>query len=226
MKTKMKLFLILATLAAATLATEANAQEINFGADMPNQKHIVHVKTGADKGFIAGVGYSRILPLGERHLALTAEATVPWAGFDLNDFQLKVGATLPLAGKNKWKLVGRLMPTVRGIKDKAARITTVGTEVGLMGGYYGTRWFATAEAGFDWLASSHIKHTSAYRKEVFADAKSGWYSNPGGNFYGGLAGGYSLERYDLILRLGKGKDIQGGDHLLPAYITAGLNARW
>lgn len=220
MKT-ISMILVLGLLAPVT----ARAQELNLSTldEAPNR---VHVTTGAEYGFVAGAGYSRVLPVFDRVLVLTGEATLPWAGLDLSDYRVRVGALVPIVGSARWKLAGSVAPTVRGTKNDISRMTDVGVDVGLVGGYYARRWFAAAELGVDLAATTHIAHTDEYRMSVHADAKDGWYANTGGNLRAGLQAGVAFSAYDVILRAGQVRDVAGDPPLLPFYGTLTVAKRW
>jgi hypothetical protein len=207
------------------LPLSAQAQALNLGA-LDGASHIVHVRTGAEYGFVAGVGYARIVALPDRSLVLTADATLPWAALDLNDYQLRVGGALPLVEARRWKLAAAIAPTLRGTRNELSRMTAVGTDVGVVAGYYAPRAFAAAELGFDGAFTTYVAHTQAYRQNLFAGARDGWYSMPGGNVRAGLQGGLSFGRYGVILRAGMVRDVSGEAPLIPFYGTLGVNARW
>lgn len=203
----------------------ARAQELNLGA-LDETSNIASVSTGAEYGFVAGAGYARVVPFLDRPLVLFGDFTLPWAGLDLSDYRLQVGALLPIVELGRWKLAGSLAPTLRGTKNDIARMTDVGANIGAVGGYYSRRWFVAAELGFDWAMSTYVSHSPVYRSAVYADARDGWYENPGGNARAGLQGGISFGRYDVILRLGEMRDVGGAPPLLPFYGTLAVNARW
>lgn len=216
-----------ATLGVAWTASSAvSAQEVNFGAIDDEASNMMHVRTGAEYAFVVGAGYTRIFHVAGRPLLLTGDLTVPWATFDLSDYRLRIGVMAPIVGRKRWKLAGRFTPTVRGLKNRVSRMTNVGIDVALVGGYYGSRGFLVGELGVDWAITTRVKHSAAYRSAVFEGARDGWYFNAGGNFYYGLVGGPSFGRFDLVLRVGQGRDIRADIQLLPFYATLALNARW
>ena len=78
----------LITLALAASFAPAHAQEINLSS-LDEEPNRVHFSAGAEYGFVVGVGYSRILPILDRHVVLTGAATLPWASFDLADYRVR-----------------------------------------------------------------------------------------------------------------------------------------
>ncbi len=219
--TTLKLITAICLLAPLT----AHAQEVNLsqlGAE-PNR---VFVKTGAEYAFVAGVGYSHALPFLDRHLVLSAEATVPWAAFDLSDYSVRVGALVPIVGAAGWNLAGSLAPIVRGTESTISRMTNVGADLAIVGGYYTRSWFAAVEAGLDLAVSTNVTHSDDYRMTVYADAKDGWYANPGGNVRAGVQAGMAFDRYDVIVRAGQVRDVSGDPPLFPFYATVAVDSRW
>jgi hypothetical protein len=210
---------------ALLVSTGARAQELNLGA-LDQAQNVVHVRTGAEYGFVAGAGYARVVPFLDRQLVLTGDFTLPWAGLDLSDYRLRVGVLMPIVGARRWKLAGSIAPTVRGTKNDISRMTDVGADIGLVGGYYAPRWFVAAELGFDWAMTTYVAHSDAYRATVYAGARDGWYAKPGGNIRGGLQGGVSFGRYDVVLRVGELRDTGGEPPLLPFYGTLAFDTRW
>jgi hypothetical protein len=215
-----------AFLAALAAPLTANAQAINYGTLDTEQPNAVHAEFGAEHAFVMSGGYSRTLELGGHPLVVGGMLTVPWAKLDLSDYQVRATVSAPLVGGDKWKLAGRVAPTLRGTKNEVNRMTGFATDLSLFGGYYAPRGFVAASLGFDWALSTHIKHTDEYRSTVYADAKDGWYSTPGGNFHAGLQGGISIRDVELTLRLEHVRDVRLQPLLLPFAATIGANVHW
>ena len=213
------------SLAVLLLPALVRAHEMNLGA-LEQSSNVVQVRTGAEYGFVAGIGYARVVALPERPLLLTAGATLPWAAFDIQDYRLRVGGALTLLDVRRWKLLAGVSPTLSSTKNELSRMTAIGTDVGVVGGYYARRAFVATEVGFDWALTTYVAHTEAYRQNVYAGARDGWYSNPAANLRGGLQAGLSFGRYDVVLRAGLVRDITGEPPLLPFYGTLAVNAKW
>jgi hypothetical protein len=213
-------------IAALMLAAPAWAQNVNLAridAQTPNH---VQVRSGAEYGFVAGVGYARAVVFLDRTILLGGDATLPWGGFDAGDYALRTSALVPIVGVDHWRLAGSLAPTVRGTRNDASRMTSLGIDLGAIGGYYAPGWFAAGELGFDWAMTTHVAHSDLYRRIVYAGARDGWYANPGGNFRLGVQAGLSFSRFDLLLRVGKLRDIKGDGPMFPLYGTLGVDTRW
>ena len=218
---------LLVVLATSFFSAAAHADELNLSRlDAETAPNRVHVTTGAEYAFVAGIGYSRTLPFLDRQIVLGGELTVPWASFDLSDFRVRAGGLMPITGSRRWKLAGSLATVVRGTKNDISRMTDIGLDAGLVGGFYERRWFIAAEAGVDAALTTHVAHTDLYRMTVHEDAVDGWYAIPGGNVRAGLQAGVSIDRYDVILRAGQLRDFGGEPPVIPFYGTLTVNARW
>jgi hypothetical protein len=186
----------------------------------------VYVRTGAEWAFVAGVGYTRTVPVGQRRLVLLGELTAPWAAADASDYQARVGALVPVVSWRGWQLAGSLQPTVRGTKNDLGRMTSLGANAGVVGGYYSPHWFAAGELGFDYTLTTRIAHSQLYRGTVYENARDGWYVNPGGNYRLGGQAGASFSRYELALRAGVLRDMMGGQPMFPLYATLAFSTSW
>lgn len=208
------------------VSSGARAQEVNLARLDEGPANRVYVRTGAEWAFVAGVGYARAVPLGQRRLVLLGELTAPWAATDASDYQARVGALVPILGWRGWRLAGSLEPTVRGTKNDLARMTSLGANAGVVGGYYARHWFAAGEFGFDYALTTRIAHSQLYRDAVYENARDGWYINSGGNYRLGGQGGASFGRYELALRAGTLRDMMGGQPMFPFYGTLAFSTSW
>lgn len=211
---------------ALTMPLVARAQSINLATLDDDAVNRVHVSTGAEYGFVAGVGYARSVGILDRRVLLSGDLTLPWAGLDASDYRLRAGALVPIAGSHRWRLAGTIAPTLRETKNTIARMTSLGADLGVTGGFYARHWFLAGEAGFDWAMTTHVAHSDLYRQAVYADARDGWYARAGGNIRYGLQTGTSFGRHDLVLRLGQTRDVAGASTLLPLYGTLTFETRW
>jgi hypothetical protein len=208
------------------LTSPAWAQDVNLARIDEQAPNHVHVRTGAEHGFVAGVGYARAVPFLGRTILLGADATLPWGGFDAGDYALRATALVPIVGGEHWRLAGSLSPAVRATSNDASRMTSLGMDLGAVGGYYARGWFAGGELGFDWAMTTYVAHSDLYRRIVYAGARDGWYGNPGGNLRLGVQAGVSFSRFDLVLRAGKLRDLKGEGPMFPLYATLALDTRW
>jgi hypothetical protein len=208
------------------LAAQAQAQEVNLATLDEGPANRVYVRTGAEFAFVAGVGYARTVLVGERHVLLLGEVTAPWAGLDTSDYQARVGALVPIVGWHHWRLAASLEPTVRGTKNDVGRMTSLGVDAGTTGGYYARHWFFAGEFGFDYALTTHVTNSALYRDNVYADARDGWYVNPGGNYRLGAQAGASFGRTDVVLRAGELREMYGNQPLFPLYATLAVVTSW
>jgi hypothetical protein len=214
--------LLLATLAAGA----ARAQDVNLARLDEITPNRVSVRSGAEYGVVTGLGYSRAVAALGRTMLLGADVTAPWGGLDAADWRLRVSALAPLVGSDRWKLAATVAPTLRETSNDVARMTALGLDAGLVGGWYAPRWFAAAEAGADWSFTTYVENSERYRRLVYAGARDGWYAMPGGNFRLGLQAGLSLSRFELALRLGRLRDLKGDGPALPLYGTVAVTTRF
>jgi hypothetical protein len=220
---RMALFVSLLT---TLFSWRAEAQEVNLATLDDGPANRVYARTGAEWAFVAGVGYARTVSIGQRRLLLLGELTAPWATLDTSDYQVRVGALVPIVAWHRWQLAGLLEPTVRGTKNDLGRMTSLGANAGVTGGYYAQRWFVAGEFGFDYALTTHIANSQLYRDDVYENARDGWYVNPGGNYRLGGQAGASFGRYEIALRAGILRDMKGEQPMFPEYATLGFSTSW
>lgn len=215
---------VFASLASAS--TLAAAHEVNFGALGGDRPNLLYTRGGAEYGFVAAVGYGRVFRIADRPLVLSGDLTLPIAMPDFGDYRARVGVQIPLVQKRGGVLAARVAPAIRGNENAIARMTSFGSDTGIVAGYYATRWFVAGEVGIDMTWTTHIEHADRYRAIQNPAAKNGWYGLTGGNVYYGLLGGYSLESVDFMLRIGQSRNLSNGKTgFLPAYATLNINVR-
>ncbi|HEY5920884.1 MAG TPA: hypothetical protein VIV11_04400 [Kofleriaceae bacterium] len=207
------------------VSLDARAQEVNLSS-LDAEPNRVHVTTGAEYGFVAGAGYSRVLPFLDRKLVVTGEVMLPWAALDVSDYRLRLGALVPIVGPGRWKLAGSIAWVLRGTESTINTMTDVGVDAALLGGFYDSRWFVAGEVGADVALTTKITHNDAYRETSHPDAMDGWYAGPGANLRAGVQAGVAFARYDVTMRVGQVRDVAGEAPLLPFYGSLALGARW
>jgi hypothetical protein len=212
--------------AALFVARPAGAQEVNLAKLDDGAANRVYVRTGAEWAFVAGVGYARSVSVAQRHVLLLGELTAPWAAANTSDYQARVGALAPIVAWRGFKVAGSLEPTLRKTTNDLGRMTSLGANAGLTGGYYASHWFLAGEFGFDYALTTHITQSRVYRDVVYENARDGWYINPGGNYRLGGQAGASFWRYDVVLRAGILRDMRGDLPLFPLYATVAVVTSW
>jgi hypothetical protein len=219
----------LARLSALALAValaaggQAAAQDLNYGAIRPDQRHVIHLGVAAEDAVVGSVGYAYLVPWLGRRLALTSQFdNVPMHG---SDWRLRTGVASPLAQYGRWMAGGKALGIARNAQNVANRMTNVGLETSAFGGFYDSSWFVAAEAGLDWAAATYIVHTDRYRRVVYEGARDGWYSSTGTTMVYGLFGGYSFRNVDVILRAGQRRDLRLNTWMIPFYAGIAVEMR-
>lgn len=215
----------LAIAAVVAMPLAAHADPLNVAALAPDTNAIT-LTTGAEHGFIVGLGVARAASLADHPMIVVADATLSAAGLDPADFRVRAGAITPLLDGRRWKLLAGAAAVVRGTHDEIANMVDVGADASLVAGYYTPHWFAGGELGFDAALATHITATSAYRMIVYPDARDGWYRDTGGLFRAGVQAGVSVGDNDIALRAGMLRDVAGDAPLFPIYATLTYGRRW
>jgi hypothetical protein len=207
-------------------AAPAQAQEVNLARLDEGPANRIYVRTGAEWAFVAGLGYARSASVARHPVLLVGELSAPWAAANTSDYQARLGVLAPILAWGGLKLAGSLEPTLRGTHNDLGRMTALGADAGLTGGYYARGWFLAGEFGFDYTLTTHIAQSKLYRDTVYANARDGWYVNPGGNYRLGGQAGLSLSRFDVVLRGGILRDMKGNLPIFPYYATVAVVAAW
>jgi hypothetical protein len=199
---------------------------VNQAAVDDARPNMLHLTTGVEYGFVAGIGYSRGFAIGNRRLLLSGTVVAPWAEPDTRDYDARIGASIDILARDRLRLVGGLGGGMRGTANVMSRMKSVSADGVLLGGYWTRRWFVAGEGGYDGAIATRIEHSDEFRETVYADARDGWYVDSGANLRLGVTGGVSFRRYDAVLCAGTARDREGRSHFLPGYATLGLNVRF
>jgi len=208
---------------AVAICGPAAAQDLNFGALRGDDRHVFHAGAGVEDAVVASFGYDYLLSLLGRTLVLGGELDV--VPVHASDWRLRVGAVAPVTSYGGWMAGAKARGILRNASNEVNRMTNLGVETSLLGGFYAKRWFVAAEAGVDWATATYIHHTETYRRLVYEDARDGWYSSTGANLVYGVSGGYSFSSVDLVFRAGQRRDLRLATWLLPLYATVGVSVR-
>jgi hypothetical protein len=213
----------IAAFALAVPAVNAFAEELNLATATEERPNVLLARAGVDHAFVLDLGYRRVLSWGGRQLLLGGDFELPTASPDFGDFRLRVSAAASLLGDSGpgFKLVGSLAPTFRATQNVLANEHAIGADVRLTAGYY-ARWWCAGEIGLDWVATTHIENSRAYR-DTYPGAKDGWYGNPGGSVYVGLNAGVSFQSVDLVLRAGVPRTMTLATQTIPMFALVGVN---
>jgi len=207
------------------LARSANAQAFSR---LEAGQQTVTAETGLQAGFVTSLGYAAGLRIGamDRTLMPFAQATLLVARPDPGDYAFKVGSQISLASVGWFDLSTQLAFEVAATENSIYRGTALRTDLVLLAGHYGRRWFAVAEAGYGRAWLTYIENSDYYRMNFYADARDGWYAGTGGRLHAGAKGGVTLGAVEVVLRAGVTKTETLQDLDLPFYATLGANYRF
>jgi hypothetical protein len=190
-------------------------------------EHTVTAETGLQSGVVTSLGYAAGLRVRtiDRTLIPFAQATLLVAKPDLRDYGLRAGAQVSVVSIGWFDLSAQLALGVAGTENSIYTGTALRTDLALLAGHYGRRWFAVAEAGWDRAWLTYIEN-SAYYRAFYADARDGWYAGAGGKLHAGVKGGGSIGAVEVVLRAGVNKTETLQDLDLPFYATLGASYRF
>lgn len=220
----MKAIVALITFIASLLTTHfSQAQTINWQSLEKEQKHILNINVGWDYSFVYGLSYGYHL---KTKMPIILESSISLASGEVifDDFKTKIGGQLNLYQIKNFRFNASLHGIYRRYGNPLVTLQNFGVDAGIVIGYYKSKWFVAGEFGFDKAIVTHFKHSDIYR-EIYADVKNGWFEpSTGGNFNFGIQGGYSFNKSDLTLRVGKAmnEDFKSTP-LIPFYVQFGYN---
>ena len=153
-------------------------------------------ETGLQSGMVTSLGYAAGLRVDaiDRTLMPFAQATLLVAKPDLHDYAFRAGSQVSLVTVGWFDLSTQLAFEVAGTENSIYRGTALRTDLVLLAGHYGRRWFAVGEAGYDRAWLTYIKNSDWYRTNFYSDARDGWYSGTGGMLHAGAKGGVTIGR--------------------------------
>jgi hypothetical protein len=188
----------------------------------------VSAETGLQSGIVTSLGYARGLRLAalDRTLIPFAQASLAVAKPDLHDYALRVGSQISVGSIGWFDLSTQVAFGVAGTENGIYNGTALRTELALLAGHYGRRWFAVVEAGWARAWLTYIENGDWYRTNIYPDARDGWYSGTGGILHAGAKGGVTVGPVELVLRAGVNKTETLQDLDLPFYATLGANFRF
>jgi len=217
-------FVLIALLALTGAAHAQSFSRLDAG------QQTVTAETGLQSGVVTSVGYARGMQLRagdptSRTLIPFAQATLLVARPDLHDYGLRAGAQISVVSIGWFDLSAQLALGVAGTENSIYTGTALRTDLALLAGHYGRRWFAVAEAGYDRAWLTYIEN-SAYYRAFYPEAKDGWYAGTGGKLHAGAKGGVSIGPVEVVLRAGVVRTETLEDLDLPFYATLGANYRF
>ena len=201
------------------------SQNINWENLKNEEKHILNVNAGWEYSLVFGIGYGYKLDT-KIPIIIEASYSFPSGETIFDDFKTKIGGRINIYQINNFRFNTSIHGSYRRTENPLVVLQNFGCEVSNNIGYYKPKWFVAGEFGFDKAIVTHFKHSDIY-KEVYPDVKNGWYEpSTGGNFNYGIQGGYSFNRSDITLRLGKviTQDFENSP-LIPFYAQLGYNLK-
>jgi len=188
----------------------------------------VTAETGLESGLVTSLGYARGLRLAplDRTLIPFAQASLDVAKPDLHDYAFRVGSQISVVSVGWFDLSTQVAVGVAGTENGIYTGTALRTELALLAGHYGRRWFAVAEAGWARAWLTYIENGDWYRTNIYPDARDGWYSGTGGILHAGAKGGVTVGTLEFVLRAGVNKTETLRNLDLPFYATVGANVRF
>lgn len=207
------------------LATRDAAAQWNV-ARFGSSRNQMYTTFGLDPALVTSVGYGRVVPLFGRAVQLGAEVGVVAFDFDSRDFRARMQARASLLHWRSLHLVGSAAFITRGTENTIYRAINFGSDFTAAAGVYRPSWFLAGEFGFDKAVITHVTHSDWYRRNVYADAKDGWYLNAGGTFHYGVTGGVAIGRTELAARAGWLQTEDFNDMLPPVYVGLGIGFRF
>ena len=221
-----KLTIIIFFMAFVFCLQKLNAQIINWGR-VGSTQHILNAKFGLDYSVSFGIGYGYKLNT-KLPIVVNANFSMPSGETLFDDFKTKIGGQIQFLNKSSFMGALAIYGIYRRHETELMRLQNFGSDMKGTFGYYVSKWFVAAEAGFDKAIVTHFKHSQTFRENIYAEVVDGWYEPAtGGNFYYGLQTGYSLEKADVTLNLGRviTQDFKTTP-FIPFHLNVGFNYRW
>ena len=199
------------------------SQEINWSNLPTEQRHLVNINAGVDYALTYGARYGYRLR-SKIPAIMVLDLSIPSGDNLVDDFKTKIGGYFRLYQVKNFQFSAKILGVFRRYENLSARLLNFGSDMGIVAGYYKSKWFVAGETGFDKAIVTHFKHSAMY-KENFPSVQDGWYEPAtGGNFYYGLQTGLSLKRNDIYLKAGKTltQDFTTSP-MAPFYVQLGYN---
>jgi hypothetical protein len=211
---------ILVTILALT--APASAQETTRLPDETRQS--VGLDTGLEHAFIARGTYAHRLDLGFwKDVRLFGRFTLPFVTPDLGDWAIDGGLRATPIAWGDLRLALLAGPVLRNTVNNSFSSTSLGVGTTALFGYEGARWGLSAEAGYEQMLTTNLRHSDVYRNTVYAGAKDGWYALSGSTARGGLRGGVRFDALEIFARAGVNTTGQLHADNPPFYVTLGTS---
>ena len=207
---------------AMTMLAASNAQGQWNVARFGMERNRVYTTFGLDPAFVTSVGYARTFPVLTHEFQISGEVGMVSNRADTRDFRSRIGMQTSLVSWKALNLSGSATFVSRGTDNSIYRGFNFGADLAGAVGVYRPRWFAAGEAGKDKAIITHITHSDWYRRNVYPDAKDGWYLDAGGTIHHGLSAGVTLGKAELVARAGWLRTEHYNSLMPPFYGSIGL----
>lgn len=201
------------------------AQTVNWNT-LDNSRHVITAGVGWDYSVFYSLGYAHRLKT-KVPIVLNSNFSVPVGENRLDDFKAKIGGQIVLLNSSNLKASIAINGIYRRYENPLVRLQNFGSEFKGIFGYYGPKWFLAGEVGFDKAIVTNFKHSEIFKEKIYSNVKDGWYvPATGGNFQYGIQTGYSFNKSDITLNLGRviTQDFKTPP-MIPFYFRLGYNRR-
>lgn len=189
---------------AASAALPPPGAPLCPGGASRDRPHAAGVTAAYQHTFRAGAFYERCLhPVGwSRTAELRAAWTTPLLlASPSRAWALELGGSLVLVRSARWAAIHRLSFAVHRASLDAYEGVSLLMENRVVAGLFLPRWTAGVEVGHRQILGALVQPSAAYR-QVFPDARAGWYRLTGGYWTAGLAVATTFGSTRLVLRAG------------------------
>ncbi len=200
----------------------STAQNINWKSLNENQTHIAYLNIGYDFGMTTQMGYGYKLKT-FRMLLFNVDYSFPLGENIIDDFKTRLGGQIEIVDFHNFILTAKAYAIFRKYKNQYVDMSSFGSELAILIGYYRPTWHIAGEFGFDKSITTYLKHSDDMKKH-FPNITNGWFLPSGGHFFYGLQGSKTIgNNFELSLRVG-GLQAQKNEvnALLPYYAQLGF----
>ncbi len=217
-----KAFIIL--LFGTLFSTHVGAQSFNLARLQDSSVNIFSLNLGLDHAFQAAIGIHHKFAT-PQHLIVGAEIALPSGDTPFDDWKLKLGGQYRIWEKGQFQLSAKAHFLLRKRRSNVDRNLGLGSDVGLIFGWYRPKYFIGTELSYDRNWVSNIRHGDEYLANV-PSAVNGWYKSRADHLNLGLQGGWSWDNFDLNLRFGRTIRTMGRANIIPFYFLLAGNFRF
>ncbi len=187
--------------------------------------NFLYTNVGFDNSIVtSGLGYKKGFHLNffDRRIIVGGNVSFPMFEFDINDFAMRLGAGIEVYETQNFSIPIEVNITLKGIENGTFDGNSIGTEVGIIPGYYKNTWLVAGEFFWNQQWLTYIAHTNYY-KTYFFEAKDGWLITSASNIRLGIRTGIIiLKDFEILFRAGYQQRGKLDDKLPPYYAILSL----